>query len=119
MVQDRLVSRECRMANGGASSPFAEVNSTVPSSPSSCFLLLRVHFFLEAVTLCPSLGVLTACELILSRLSILQQASPNAPAQVRGPLTEMAHLGGRNYLTAGGPDKEQDATLKTDWEGAP
>lgn len=83
------------------------------------FLLLWVHFFLEAVTLCPSLGVLTACELILSRLSILQQASPNAPAQVRGPLTEMAHLGGRNYLTAGGPDKEQGATLKTDWEGAP
>lgn len=82
MVQDWLVSWELGMVNCWASSALVEADSTVPSSPSSCFSAdTDPFFFLEAVTPGPSLGALTACDLTLSRRSVLQQAGPNAQAQ--------------------------------------
>lgn len=83
MVQDWLVSWELGMANCWASSALVEADSTVPSSPSSCFSAdTDPFFFLEAVTPGPSLGALSACDLTLSRRgSILEQAGPNAQAR--------------------------------------
>lgn len=60
---------------------FAEANSTVPSSPSSCFSVDTDPFFWKQSF---SVFLQEPCVLvtfILSRLSILQQASPHAHAQ--------------------------------------